>query len=48
MKKLLEIFLFITVLYTIPIFTQDWKDLEEGEKKEVYGSEKSKKYLWRN
>ncbi|HRG48320.1 MAG TPA: hypothetical protein PLG41_19085, partial [Leptospiraceae bacterium] len=42
------LFLLIILFNTIPIFTKDWKDLEEGEIKEVYGSEKSKKYSMSN
>ncbi|HNI91204.1 MAG TPA: hypothetical protein PKX55_23830, partial [Leptospiraceae bacterium] len=45
---LLRIIFFTVLLFTFPIFSDDWSDLDEGEKKEVYGSEKSKKYKMSN
>lgn len=48
-SKLYYLILFIMTTFSLsPIFPDDWKDLEEGEIKEVYGSEKSKKYSMSN
>ncbi len=45
MKRFL---LLLALAITIPVYPEDWQDLDEGEKKEVYGSEKSKKYAVSN
>lgn len=43
--KQLFSYLFIYFIFILtPVFSEDWLDLYEGEKLEVYGSEKSKKY----
>jgi hypothetical protein len=44
LKVLFKYFVFLLTLSNLAIYSEDWKDLEEGEEKEVYGSEKSKKY----
>lgn len=48
--NLLKVLFFSSVLFIFisPIYSDEWADLEEGKKKEVYGSEKSKKYKMSN
>ena len=50
MLHVIRLSLIFAILFFLvfPINSNDWRDLDEGEKKEVYGSEKSKKYAASN